>query len=575
MSAKSIVNRTFTLTFLTFLLSISLLISCGQSEKKEYPRTTTHKEYSSTPVATDGQTINQPAREQNRHYPTSPSKSGIKSKDKKQGNVAGKGEQLPPGYKDVDYNTEQYDKITDNPFLDVKQNPLSTFSIDVDTASYANVRRYLNSGSLPPKDAVRIEELIIYFSYNYAEPEGKAPFSVATEISTAPWKPENYLMKIALKGISIEKKNIPPRNLVFLMDVSGSMLTPDKLPLVKQGLKLLLSELTEKDKISIVVYAGACGLALEPTSGDKKEKIAEALDAMEAGGSTNGGAGIQLAYKIARQNFQKGGINRVILATDGDFNVGISSQGELIRLIEKERESGVFLTVLGFGTGNIKDTTMEQLANKGNGNYAYIDSLMEARKVLVTQSGGTLVTIAKDVKLQLEFNPKYIKSYRLIGYENRLLRNEDFNDDKKDAGEIGSGHYVTALYELSPTQNKSSTPPVDPLKYQDDRKNSKASDSDEILTIKFRYKEPNGNKSSLLSFPIQYNILDFGQTSNDFRFASSVAAFGMLLRDSEYKGKANWKDTYELAKKSLGQDKEGYRSEFVQLVEKAKSLSKK
>jgi Ca-activated chloride channel family protein len=516
-----------------------------------------------------------PAREENRpSAPPSPislpGKKGFKNKEKKQGTIADN--KVSPKPTEPEFNTEQYDKITDNPFLDVKQNPLSTFSIDVDTASYANVRRYLNGNSLPPKDAVRIEELINYFTYNYTEPVGKAPFSVATEISTAPWKKENYLMKIALKGVTIEKKNIPPRNLVFLLDVSGSMLTEDKLPLVKQGLKMLLGELTEKDRISIVVYAGASGLVLEPTS--DKGKIAEALEALQAGGSTNGGAGIELAYKVARQNFHKGGINRVILATDGDFNVGVSNQGDLIRMIEKERESGVFLTVLGFGTGNIKDTTMEQLANKGNGNYAYIDSLMEARKVLVTQSGGTLVTIAKDVKLQLEFNPKYVKSYRLIGYENRLLRNEDFNDDKKDAGEIGSGHYVTALYELTSTQNKSGTPLVDPLKYQEDRKNSKESNSDEILTIKFRYKEPNGSKSSLLTFPIQYNILDIGQTSTDFRFASAVASFGMLLRDSEHKGNANWNDTYELAKKSIGQDKEGYRSEFLQLVDKAKSLSK-
>ncbi|HMZ62878.1 MAG TPA: von Willebrand factor type A domain-containing protein, partial [Leptospiraceae bacterium] len=444
-----------------------------------------------------------------------------------------------------------------------------------DTASYSNTRRFLNNGSLPPKDAVRIEELINYFKYNYSEPSGKEPFSVGNEISYAPWNEKNYLMKISIKGKSIERKEMPPRNLVFLLDVSGSMLTADKLPLVKQGLKMLLGELTEKDKIAIVVYAGASGLVLPATSASQKDKIINALDALEAGGSTNGGAGIQLAYKIARENFNKQGINRVILATDGDFNVGIASQGDLIRLIEKERESGVFLTVLGFGTGNIKDSTMENLADKGNGNYAYIDSLQEAKKVLVTQSGGTLVTIAKDVKLQLEFNPKFVKSYRLIGYENRVLRNEDFNDDKKDAGDIGAGHNVTALYELIPIDGESNTGSVDPLKYQEERKRTKSADLNEILTIKIRYKEPDSAKSSLLTVPIQNKILDLGQTSTDYRFAASVASFGMLLRDSEFKGKANWKDTYDLAQKSIGSDKEGYRKEFLKLIEQARNLSEK
>ena len=472
----------------------------------------------------------------------------------------------------VRHNTESYDRIYENPFLAVKTNPLSTFSLDVDTASYSNTRRFLNQGRLPPKGAVRIEELVNYFNYDYQGPRDEKPFGVETEVSRAPWNKKNLLLKIGIAGRNIAAENMPARNLTFLLDVSGSMFSRNKLPLLKRSLKLLASQLNEKDRVAIVVYAGASGLILPPVSGDRKSEILNALDRLRAGGSTNGGAGIRLAYKIARKIYRKGAVNRVILATDGDFNVGTTNRSELIRLIEKERESGVFLTVLGFGMGNYKDGTMEQLANKGNGNYAYIDNYAEARKALATQAGGTLVTIAKDVKLQLEFNPKYVKAYRLIGYENRLLRAEDFNNDKKDAGEIGAGHTVTALYEIVPRGGKIQLPGVDPLRYSKEPALSKNAHASELLTVKIRYKQPEGSKSSLLTYRVSNAAKTLKETSRDFRFAAGVAAFGMLLRDSKHKGQANFAMVRSLAEEGRGKDKHGYRAEFIRLVQVARSL---
>ena len=392
-------------------------------------------------------------------------------------------------YDDEGSNTEEYSNITENGFHKVTDEPLSTFSIDVDAASYSNVRRYLNNNQLPPAGAVRTEEMINYFKYQYPQPTGKDPFSINTEISDCPWNKENKLVLIGLQGKNIPVENLPASNLVFLIDVSGSMMDENKLPLVKASLKMLTDQLREKDRISIVVYAGNAGLVLPSTSGSDKIKIKTAIDALEAGGSTAGGAGIQLAYKTALENFMKEGNNRVILCTDGDFNVGVSSDDDMVRLIEKERNKGIFLTVLGYGMGNYKDSKMQQLADKGNGNHAYIDGINEAKKVLVNEFGGTLFTIAKDVKLQLEFNPAKVAAYRLIGYENRLLNKEDFNDDKKDAGELGSGHTVTALYEIIPVGVKSEfLKDVDPLKYQKPGKKIRSSFNDEMLTIKFRYQ---------------------------------------------------------------------------------------
>jgi Ca-activated chloride channel family protein len=469
---------------------------------------------------------------------------------------------------------EGYDAIRENAFLAVRDQPLSTFSIDVDTASYANVRRFVDESRLPPKDAVRIEELINYFPYRYPDPKGDVPFSVNTEVSVAPWNPAHRLLRIGLQGRRMDTASLPPNNLVFLIDVSGSMNEPDKLPLLKAAFKLLALNLRPQDRVSIVVYAGAAGVVLPTTPGSEKGAILAALDRLEAGGSTAGGAGIRLAYDIARQSFLKGGNNRVILATDGDFNVGASSDGEMVELIEQERKSGVFLTVLGFGRGNYQDAKMQKLADAGNGNHAYVDGLLEAKKVLVSEMGATLFTIAKDVKLQLEFNPTRVKAYRLIGYENRLLRNRDFNDDTKDAGELGAGHSVTALYEIVPADSKEEVSGVDPLKYQTAAV-SAAADSDELLTVKLRYKAPNGDQSKLISEPVRDEHRALADTSPDFRFAASVAEFGLLLRDSEHKGKASWDDVAELARTAVRQqaDAEGYREDFVKLVEKARLLS--
>ncbi|MEN8927581.1 MAG: von Willebrand factor type A domain-containing protein [Flavobacteriales bacterium] len=468
---------------------------------------------------------------------------------------------------------ESYDKITENKFINVNKEPLSTFSIDVDKASYSNMRRFINQGELPPKNSVRIEEMINYFDYEYPQPTGKHPFSITTEYTNCPWNEDNKLVSIALQGKEIDMKDAPANNLVFLLDVSGSMSSYNKLGLLKAGLELLIDELREDDKVSIVVYAGAAGVILKPTSGDKKEKIKNALNQLQAGGSTAGGKGIELAYKIAKKHFIKRGNNRVILATDGDFNVGISGDDELIKLIEKKRDQDIFLSVLGFGTGNYKDSKMEKIADKGNGNYAYIDNILEAKKVLVKEMGGTLLTIAKDVKLQIEFNPTHVRSYRLVGYENRKLNNEDFNNDKKDAGELGSGHTVTALYEIVPAGSKSRED-TDALKYQLPTLTSKNSNPNEILTVKFRYKEPKETESKLISHVVYDEYKDFENASENLKFSSSVIQFGMLLRNSNYKGKSNYQGIIKLAKSAKGRDDEGYRAEFIKLVETAELIKK-
>lgn len=474
-----------------------------------------------------------------------------------------------------DFNTEGYDNISENRFLKVSDNPLSTFSIDVDAASYSNVRRYLNQGQLPPAGAVRIEEMINYFHYDYPQPANRDPFSINTEISDAPWNKDHKLVLIGLQGKKIPLAGLPPSNLVFLIDVSGSMNMPNKLPLVKASMKMLVDQLREEDKVAMVVYAGAAGLVLPPTSGADKTKIKDAIDNLEAGGSTAGGAGIRLAYKTAKEYFVKEGNNRVILCTDGDFNVGESSDDAMERMIEQERKSGVFLTVLGYGMGNYKDSKMQKLADKGNGNHAYIDGMSEAKKVLVNEFGGTLFAIAKDVKLQLEFNPAKVQGYRLIGYENRMLAKEDFNDDKKDAGELGSGHTVTALYEVIPVGVEDTfLTKVDDLKYQKKKTPAANSNNDEILTVKFRYKAPDGDVSKLIEHPVMDKQITVSRTSDNFRFATAVAEFGMLLRNSPFKSKATFGNVIEMARNAKGTDEEGYRAEFIRLAENARLLAK-
>jgi Ca-activated chloride channel homolog len=469
------------------------------------------------------------------------------------------------------FNTEAYDRRDENGFRRVGTDPLSTFSIDVDTASYANVRRFLNSGQLPPTGAVRIEELINYFRFEYPQPRPGASFSVTTEVSECPWDPRHRLALIGVQAAQVAEEDAVPRNLVFLIDVSGSMMPPDKLPLLRQAMRMLVDVLTERDRVAIVVYAGASGLVLPSTPGDHKATIGRALAELEAGGSTNGAAGIELAYRVARDNFIRGGVNRVILATDGDFNVGVSSQDGLVRLIERERQSGVFLSVLGVGTGNLKDSTMEKLADYGNGNYSYLDSLHEARKVLVHEAGGTLTTVAKDVKIQVEFNPKTVAAYRLIGYENRVLRNEDFNDDRKDAGDMGAGHSVTALYEIVPPGADVDAPSVDALKYQQPARVRDTSTRAELMTVKIRYKEPDGDTSRLLSAVVRN---DLERPSRNLGFASAVAEFGMLLSASSNKGGANYQTAVARARKFVGPDLEGYRSEFIELAQRASDLAR-
>ena len=488
-------------------------------------------------------------------------------------------EMQPSGYydKDIEFNTEDYDGIVENRFRTAKDNPLSTFSIDVDAASYSNIRRFLNQGELPPAGAVRVEEMINYFHYNYPQPAGEAPFAVQTEMSAAPWNKNNRLVLVSLQGKKVATEKIPASNLVFLIDVSGSMEDENKLPLVKQSMKMLADQLRPQDKVAIVVYAGNAGLVLPSTSGANIQTIKDAIDRLEAGGSTAGGEGIKLAYKVAREQFIKEGNNRVILCTDGDFNVGASSDDDMERLIEQERKSGIFLTILGYGMGNYKDNKMQKLADKGNGNHAYIDNLNEARKVLVSEFGGTLFTIAKDVKLQVEFNPAKVQAYRLIGYENRMLNKEDFNNDKKDAGDLGSGHTVTALYEIIPVGVKSDfIENTDPLKYQSSTEAKTSNNAaGELMTIKLRYKAPDSDRSRLMEHPVIDDHITLDNSSDNFRFAAAVAQFGMLLRQSEFMQQSSYGNVLALANSAVADDKEGYRKEFIQLVQKANGIVKK
>jgi len=472
-------------------------------------------------------------------------------------------------------NTESYARLPENGFVRVSQEPLATYSVDVDTASYSNVRRFLTQNRLPPADAVRIEELINYFTYDYPRPSGPHPIGATMAMTAAPWNPRNRLVRIGIKAREIDASRRPSSNLVFLIDVSGSMDMPQKLPLVKSGLKMLVDQLGENDVVSIVVYAGASGLVLPPTHGDQKETIARALDDLQPGGSTNGSAGIRLAYEEAMARFIRGGTNRVILMTDGDFNVGVTSQSDLTRLIEDKAKSGVFLSVLGFGMGNLKDATLEKLADTGNGNYAYIDSLSEARKVLVEQMTGTLVTVAKDVKIQVDFNPAKVEAYRLLGYENRALRPEDFNDDLKDAGDMGAGHTVTALFELVPRGGTVPGPAVDPSVFQPPTARTPAppaSKSNDVLVLRVRYKQPDGATSTRMDVPLTDRSVAFTSADPDFRFAAAVGAFGMLLKESPYRGDATLGWVLDTATSSRGSDRGGYRSEFLALVQKAIAL---
>jgi Ca-activated chloride channel family protein len=485
------------------------------------------------------------------------------------GTAGGSDEQLEQGKA----RGEAYAKVDENPFLEAARAPLSTFSVDVDTASYSNTRRFLSEGRLPPRDAVRLEELINYFSYDYPQPTGSAPFSVTAEVADCPWNPQHKLVHIGLQGKKISTEDLPPANLVFLIDVSGSMAEPNKLSLIKPALRLLAEQLNSRDRVAIVTYAGTSGLALPSTPGDRKAEIIAAIDGLRAEGSTNGGEGIKLAYRVARENFRPGGTNRVILSTDGDFNVGVTSDDELVRLIEQESESGVFLSVLGVGEGNLNDSLMEKLADRGNGNYAYLDSEEEARKALGAELAGTLATIAKDVKIQVEFNPRLVAGYRLIGYENRLLAERDFKDDRKDAGEIGAGHAVTALYEVVPAGQRVENPGVDELKYQQAAPPVEGAGASELMTIKLRYKEPDGVESKPLSVGVVDSGASYRNASANFKFSAAVAEFGMLLRDSRYKGQASYDGAAELARASAGTDLRGYRTEFVRLVETAKGLS--
>ena len=469
-------------------------------------------------------------------------------------------------------NREEYSHNAENRFKSPVKNPLSTFSIDVDAASYGNIRRFINQGELPPKDAIRIEEMINYFDYDYPKPTGNDPVRITTEVGICPWNKAHRLVQIGLKAREIESRNLPASNFVFLIDVSGSMFGPTRLELVKSSLRLLANNLREKDRVAIVTYCGTAKVVLPSTPGNEKQKIKDVLANLSAGGSTAGGAGIEEAYRIAQKNFIAQGNNRIILCTDGDFNVGVSSEAELENLIESKRESGIYLTVLGYGMGNYKDNKMQVLAQKGNGNHAYIDNIQEANKVLVNEFGSTMYAVAQDVKLQVEFNPAKVASYRLVGYETRMLNDEDFNDDTQDAGEMGAGHTVTALYEIIPAGTSGNVPgSIDALKYQPSgNTNTQTVNSPELLTIKLRYKTP-GEKSSR---KIEKSVTDAGndQVSADFRFASAVAMFAQLLRDSDYKGNATYDNVIETAEKGLSFDPEGYRAEFIRLVQSAKGF---
>lgn len=470
-------------------------------------------------------------------------------------------------------STESYKGFTENKFFNPTEDPLSTFAIDVDAASYSNLRRFINQGQLPPVDAVRIEEMINYFQYDLKAPTNDDPVAIHTELSTAPWNTEHQLLRIGLKAKSIETDKLPPSNLVFLIDVSGSMHGANRLPLVKASIKMLVDQLRSNDHVAIVTYAGSAAVRLESTPGNQKTKIKEVIDQLEAGGSTAGGAGIKMAYNIVRQHFIPDGNNRIILASDGDFNVGASSDEDMQQLITKEKDSGISLSVFGFGMGNYKDSKMEILANKGHGNYAYIDNITEARKAMVTEFGGTLFTVAKDVKVQIEFNPAQVQAYRLIGYENRLLEKEDFNNDEKMGGDMGVGHTVTALYEIVPVGAKSTyAGSVDPLKYQKVTEKATVSNSTDVATVKFRYKATHGTKSLLKQATVSNKAIDQAKTSEDFRFASAVAELGMLLRNSDYKQKADFDQLITRAKTAKGTDIEGYRAAFIQLAESAKLL---
>ncbi|MCW8312824.1 YfbK domain-containing protein [Sphingobacterium thalpophilum] len=470
---------------------------------------------------------------------------------------------------------ESYQKIKENKFINPLKEPLSTFAADVDAASYSNVRRFINSGSLPEKDAVRVEEMINYFQYRVAGPKNGEPVNILTELSKAPWNSTHQLMRVTLKAKDIPTDQLKASNLVFLIDVSGSMMGPGRLPLVKSSLKMLVDQLRDIDRVAIVTYAGSAGVKLESTAGSQKMKIKTAIDELEAGGSTAGAAGIKKAYEIARQNFIQGGNNRIILASDGDFNVGQSSDESMEELISSESKSGVFLTVLGYGMGNLKDSKMEILADKGHGNYAYIDNISEARKAMVTEFGGTLFTVAKDVKIQVEFNPSYVQAYRLVGYENRLLEAEDFNNDQKMGGDMGVGHMVTALYEIVPVGVSSAIAGnVDPLKYQAEQKASVGKMNGELATVKFRYKEPEGSKSKLQQKTVEAKAVEIEKASEDLRFASAVAELGMLLRDSDFKQRASFESLIARAKAAKGSDEEGYRAEFIRLAENARDLLK-